>query len=121
VADQLHLLRMGDLDREAGRGQTIVQPGPLQGRFHRHGHLTPELAEDGLQRLEVGREPPVLLDDLPFTGQPAQGEVSFVEIEAGVVHKSLRRVVARALMCGSCLHDFKCAPPSEALPFIRSG
>jgi hypothetical protein len=30
----------------------------------------------------------VVLDHLPLTGQDAEGEVSFVEIDAGVVHRA---------------------------------
>jgi hypothetical protein len=88
MADQLHLLGMRHRDGEAGLGQTVVQPGPLQRRFDGHGDRPPEIPEDRLQWLQVGRQPPMVLDYLPLTGQHAQGEVSFVKIEASVVHRA---------------------------------
>jgi hypothetical protein len=88
MADQLHLLGVRHAHREARLGQAVMEPGPLQGRFDGHGHRAPELPEDRLQWLEIRRQAAVILDDLPLTGQYAQGEVSFVKIEAGVVHRA---------------------------------
>jgi hypothetical protein len=88
MADQLHLLGMRHAHGEAGLGQAIMEPGPLQGRFDRDGDRLSQLPQDRLQRLEVRRKPPVVQHHLACTGQDTQREVSFVEIEAGVVHRA---------------------------------
>jgi hypothetical protein len=79
---------MGHAHWEASLGQAVMEPGPLQGRFDGHRDRAPQLPQHRLQRLDVGREPPVIENDLSRTGQHADGEVSFVKIEASLVHRA---------------------------------
>ena len=68
------------------------------------------------------REPPMIAHHLPLAGQDAKREVLSMEIQAGVIHKSLRRVVARHTV--GLRKDAR--PSNVRLPrrlssFIRSG